>query len=224
MVKNNQQTFKQLYQEQYECYPALTQDEVVALYATEGINAETDEEITKKLQKYLDLKKQELKNLKYDTSLNSYIRSVFGLPVDDELTELEDYISALEEHTKAIQQVHQATPENSEEFHVSLETIEALYYDLRPNSFDEYDAAIEDGICQLIKGNTSIEDGIENLIYQIADKKTQVEEMKKRNNLNKDAKAKTFAPELFAFSISCSLGTPPAKMIIGIFIFITISK
>jgi len=95
-------SLKQLYRQQYDLYPTLSQEEIVALYESEGIREESVDEVIEQLHELIKHKKDELSALR----LYKLMSSIFG---DDsekmtvEVESLEQEISQLERQANKLQ-------------------------------------------------------------------------------------------------------------------------
>lgn len=170
-------SLKQLYKEQLDLYPSLSQEEIVALYESEGITSETTEELIKKLDSLIWSKKRELDRLK-DMARNQYFfNSVFRTnEAETKAREIENFLEALEEHTIDLENSYKTNSDDVSELAYYLQEV---YYDLKPLFSSRLDEHIGDLISNLIDeinlNESDITSKIDELYENIAKRKLQAQ-------------------------------------------------
>ena len=185
-------SLKELYKEQFDMYPSLSQEEIVALYESEGITSETTEELIKKLDTLIYSKKRELDRLK-DMARNQYfVNLVFGTnEAERKARDIEGFLEALEEHTIDLENSYKT---NSDDVSELADYLQEVYYDLKPMSSTRLDEHIGDLISNIIddiNNENEITSTIEELYKNINTRKTQTQK-----ELEEDKKDPPTAEEL----------------------------
>lgn len=172
-----EKSLKQLYREQLDSYPSLSQEEIVALYESEGITSETTEELIKKLDSLIWSKKRELDRLK-DMSRNQYFfNSVFrNNEIESKAREIESFLEALEEHTIDLENSYRTNSDDVSELAYYLQEV---YYDLKPMFSTKLDEHIGDLISNLIEdinlNKNDISTKIQELFESVSKRKLQAQ-------------------------------------------------
>ncbi len=102
-------SLKTLYKEQLDLYPKLSQEEIVALYESEGITNETVDEALSRFTFLISEKKEKLSLLTNENDEERLLCAIFGEnnPEQEKIRNLKKKINNLEKKAEEIQALHQ---------------------------------------------------------------------------------------------------------------------